>query len=46
MPALSGGMYSISMFIFKIGTGSDNAYYPCTLSVPEIDPFHSGGTSL
>ena len=29
-------------FIFKIGTGTDNAWYQCTLSVPEIDPFRYG----
>ena len=39
MPELSGGMYIILCFTFKIGTRADNAWYQCTLSVPEIDPF-------
>ena len=29
-------------FIFKIGTEADNAWYPCTFLVPEIDPFGYG----
>ena len=28
--------------MFKIGTEADNAFYPCTLSVAENDPFNMG----
>ena len=30
-------------FIFKIGIGAGNAWYACTLLVPEMDPFCYGG---
>ena len=37
MHVFLGGMNSISIFIFKIGTEAGNTLYPCTLVVPDTD---------